>query len=439
MDPNQPSYNLPTETISNIVSFTADDKQSLLGWSLASRTWRGACLPFIFFETKLESFADFRRWNQLIQLSPGIATVVRRVEFCPKSWAVIDPISPRTMSEPIPSIPTMAGVTELDWAPAVSYNGYETTIMSLDIIRFLRAFPSLRKVEISSGFLDVRTLECFLGNCGPIKELRLNAFALKFEPTGDGERNNLNHASSERLDVTSFDLSSLGSLIIDADSKDVGWITTLFVDSKPQRLRALTLIDGLDLLDILPLLNLFAPSVGHLTMKPAMYDIFGSKPLISLFPSLRTLIIETLSTGDAIFRCRSDEHVFTSIEAQNLAVMELKFHSKVPERDVYAMQRYNSRRFYLLLLKKFPKVEKLVIWFELVLYVGQRRRREINAIVKTLFAYFAGKEVEIKWSIENRHVGFDETDSEGETVSDTDDEWVTTDSETSSLGVWDME
>ncbi|KAG7093441.1 hypothetical protein E1B28_007119 [Marasmius oreades] len=199
--------------------------------------------------------------------------------------------------------------------------------------------------------------------------------------------------------ITPYPRSSMSLLLISHlnpfifEATTGGWsIDTLFVDSKPEWLRTIkSFIYPPTLMNFLPLLNLFAPSIEHLIIKhPTCY----SSGSISPFRSLRILTLVLASHR------RLGRDFLTLIEAENLAVIKLKFHTKIPEEESYALKGYEWKQFCSLLLKKFPKIGKLVIWFALGKYVGQERRKEIDAIVKALFpdSCFAGNEIGVtKW------------------------------------------
>ena len=268
LDVKRPSYNLPLELVSQIVAFNGNDKKGLLKYSMVSRTWRGACLPFIFSTQSLRSSTDFRRWNHIIESSPGLARLVRRVEFCPTSSSNSDLLPPLGDSlKDIPPLSEMPGVTELAWTPFFGHREY-TISLSPSIIQFLHSFPTLRKIEIFAQFLDVRSLECFLANCGPVKELVLHNFTLQHELHQSALWNS---PSSYHLDTSNFDLSSLEHLTIDGESFTSEWVVdSLLQESKPDRLRALTITSlyrDLPLRKALPLINLFATSLETLTVK----------------------------------------------------------------------------------------------------------------------------------------------------------------------------
>ncbi|KAJ8095013.1 hypothetical protein PM082_010231 [Marasmius tenuissimus] len=423
LDENQPSYNLPLELVSQIVAFYGDDKKLLLKHSLVSRTWRGACLPFIFRNTDLQSSTDFRRWNHIIESSPDIARLVRRVQFCPTSSRNSDLLPPLGDSlKDIPPLSVMPGVTELAWTPFFGHR--ECTISPTpSIIQFLQSFPALRRVEIYAQFLDVRSLEYFLANCGPVKELALHNFTLQHEPYQNGSWNS---PSSYHLDTSHLDLSSLEHLVIDGESFTSEWVVdSLFTESRPEQLRALTvtsLYRDLPLLKSLPLINLFASSLEVLTVKtPSWTPESGPDPALEPFPSLRILTVSTDTTHVPTSRQYTIEKFLRIVQAENLTTLELRAPVVGESGEVInALGDYNWKQLCGVISKRFPRLEALVLWFMLDGRIPRRRRTKLLTKVKKRIprSYLDGKEIRVRWSVENEFAGSYDSDCDVESESD---------------------
>ncbi|KAL0579496.1 hypothetical protein V5O48_002538 [Marasmius crinis-equi] len=433
-DEDRPSYDLPTEVISQIVAFNSDNKKLLLKYSVVSRAWRRACLPWICRKADLETRRHFQRWNALVKSSPDTANFVRRVRFVPVTWKAKAIIGPSALKD-IPSLPVMPAAKELKWAPFFRFLKCAVPITPL-ITRFLRCFPSLRRIEIHSAFLDIRSLECFIGHCGPVKELVLNV-AFEHEPLKNGNRNN--QAASQHLDISGFDLTSLEHLTIESNGyfRSEWVVDSLFANSKPQRLRSLTIetfLGELFNMDCYPLTSLFASSLEHLTLTtPQRQHPSGlTDPILEPLPALRILTLIVGTTFIPLKQTKLEEFL-SHLQAESLVVLELKFRGiKRPYEVTKRLRRLGWKQLCALALKQFPKLEKLVLWFASEEYIPQRRRTELleEVEINVPNSYLGGKEVAVSWSVESRYAKPCDSDlEEYDSEFDSDDEYGQSESE----------
>ncbi|THU88057.1 hypothetical protein K435DRAFT_318582 [Dendrothele bispora CBS 962.96] len=133
------SNSLPLELLQAIISYHSTDRKLLFALSLVCSTWRTATLPLLFPEANISDPSDFVHWNNLIRLSPEIAThCVRSIIYEPgmsflgrglASLSVEAASSDDTILhgvqraqatepwEPFLPLPPMPKLTSLKWAP----------------------------------------------------------------------------------------------------------------------------------------------------------------------------------------------------------------------------------------------------------------------------------------------------------------------------------
>ncbi|KAK7060779.1 hypothetical protein VNI00_000511 [Paramarasmius palmivorus] len=393
MQDTRSQFCLPPEIVREIVAWSTDHSD-LCSYCLVSRTWRGAALPFLFRNIKVIEQHDMIRWHHILTVSPEITKCIRKFSFQTSYQKYTMPPALALVS-----LPTMAGVVELEWIAPQDY----PLKMIPAIVDFLRTFPNLRRVSVSGAFSDVKTFEYFLANCGPIRELSLKD-PLLFKFGWDEES-----PSSKKLDVSQLDLSGLESLEVAAENFSLfDWVLILFRHSKPVKIRSF-MIESIA----------FSTSTNLLPL-PTSFPIL---------PNLQKLELAVIHLGGRFHPERIlcwAEDFFRLLDAPGLQVFELYWYAGEPEEVEEILESYDWKGFCGVLLERFPKVQELVLHIGQEMNFGRTWREKLEqTVVKHIPASLLdGRRITQKWTVENENWGsysdYDSNDGSG-AFSDSED------------------
>ncbi|KAI3603274.1 hypothetical protein WG66_002257 [Moniliophthora roreri] len=373
-----------SEIVREIVKWNAANTKVLCTYSLISKTWRDATLPFIFEEAGITTTSLLVRWSNLVKSSPEIRRHFRRVCFMFGNEGIEDQ-GPLSL---LASLPTLPAVTELEWCLFEN-----VTRMTKNMVQFLEAFPNVRTVNLSTCFADMTHLKGFLGCFVYLKELGLWE-GLELE-TDSGE-------DSEGVDTSRFNLSQLERLEVfsDTGSTAFDWfIDTLIHDSKLTCLSSLEVqTEGFTLSGLIRLLEVFSSTLKHFAIDP-VFDTADDEPFLRplpvSFPPLPTLNKLTIATIDldtsfgADFAHAKPSHVIRwvrnlirAITAPKLEIFEWHFRASTPAEIEDAFESCSWKNFTAALADKCPKIKQINFQFETESDFGMATRVQLEGLVR---------------------------------------------------------
>ncbi|ESK88937.1 hypothetical protein Moror_13219 [Moniliophthora roreri MCA 2997] len=405
-------YWLPSEIIREVVGWNKGYVYDLRNYCLVSRTWRGATLPYLFHTIKIINEGSMQRWGEpfvVIQFTED------RSGYCSRLTTVDDRRcrARAPIEYPITMIPV--------------------------IIDFLHTFPNLQRVKVSGAFRDAKTLEYFLGHCGPIQELILYDHLVFEHETEQNSR------SSEELNKSRLDLSSMEHLEICAEGNLFDWILdSLLRRSKPTKLRSITLSSiPFSSAALCRLLAEVSETLVSLTLDPNDVTDLGRSlmPLSTSYPSLSilgTLKLAIIHLGDTFFPEQVLDWArdfFRVFHAPKLTVLELYFYAGSPREMTEITSHYDWKTFCGLILECYPKVQELIVYVGMEREFGRTRRAKLEQEVRDYLpdSFLNGKRITMNWGVENPSwESYSDDPSSSESDSDSDDDDSPSSSDTSS-------
>ncbi|ESK87410.1 hypothetical protein Moror_11680 [Moniliophthora roreri MCA 2997] len=409
---------LPVELVRNIIKWNAHSWKELGVYSLVSKLWRNATMPFVFEKARIRNHRRLSQLCDLLKSTPEISKYIRRVAFHPITSE--DPEVNEDSISLLASLPTFPGVTELEYCDCGEVEAPGTRVTP-QLTRFLKTFPYLRRVKIISRFADINQLKAFIGCCGAVKELVLWE-GIRMQPMLE------HHDKSEgdaRADFSSFDLSQLEHLEVFSQLHDFDWILdTILQESRPNKLRSITVeSSGFNPHALSRLLEEFSLTLSQLTIEPLWSIESCLRPTPSPFsplPALHTLTVANITLKDFYHSEENPKDVLLwmhklidQLDAANMVVFELVFQAiDGPSSIEEALQTLAWKDLTAHILKRYSRIEELKLRFDLTDAFDQSFGVILQSLVQQYIpaSIFGGRRVSLEWTIDFP----DDTDWESE-------------------------
>nr|GAT48855.1 predicted protein [Mycena chlorophos] len=336
--------NIPTEIGLQIAYHNADDLQTLLAMSLASRAMRNVSIEPLFSTLHFSCREDFARWLAMLHHRPSLGSAVRRVK-----------LSLPLQDAPSSDIPSMINVVEVEWS---SNQPWDSKIAGLYMTQL---FPKATRLSLMhQQFRHLAEISYLVRSCAlPLRRLTIRNTSVSEDA---------NARPPNELGVVPVDLSALAELTLHSnaanfDSNGQNSLGRLLSINPPQlhtlKLYATNMFQPCAMMTMILLLRTSASTLTHLDIDPNRHP--RQNPLFNVaimaIPQLSALLeltihltpLNTVPSSDIISSRGQSESFFLSLGPMpSLAtlhfVIRIPSGQRPPEMDYNALNDVFSFR-----------------------------------------------------------------------------------------------